>query len=194
MSNDKRGLRRDQKLLLVLAAIFFLPLLVSWLWFLNVEDFRPQGSVAHGTLIEPVRVLEDFPQGVPDLRGRWVMVYVGSTDCDEHCRDRLYGMRQVDTALGRDANRVERLYVVVGGAPGDAGFLATEHPRLHVASVAAGDAWLDAFDLADDSGVSSGRVYLMDPLGNLMMYWPAESEHRDFFDDLKRLLRVSRIG
>lgn len=78
MDKLERGLRRDQKLLLVLAVIFFLPLLASWLWFLNVDDFRPQGSVAHGTLVQPVRVLEGYPEGVAVLRGRWVMVYVGT--------------------------------------------------------------------------------------------------------------------
>lgn len=194
MDKLERGLRRDQKLLLVLAVIFFLPLLASWLWFLNVDDFRPQGSVAHGTLVQPVRVLEGYPEGVAVLRGRWVMVYVGTPDCDEQCRDRLYGARQVDTALGRDANRVERLYLVVGGSPGDPAFLEAEHPRLHTAQLSADDPWLSAFDLGDGAPSTTGRVYLVDPLGNLMMFWPADAEHRDFFDDLKRLLRVSRIG
>lgn len=194
MEKGNRGLRRDQKLLLVLAVIFFLPLLVSWLWFLNVDDFRPQGSVAHGTLVEPIRVMDGYPQAVGDLRGRWVMVYVGTPACDDHCQDRLYGMRQVDTALGRDANRVERLYVVVGGAPTDPAFLETQHPRLHTASLAVDDPWMAHFEFGDTAPAAGGRVYLIDPLGNLMMYWPAEAGHRDFFDDLKRLLRVSRIG
>lgn len=194
MSKLEHGLRRDQILLLVLAAIFFLPLLASWLWYLNVDEFRPQGSVARGTLVEPVRVLEGYPQGVADLRGRWVMVYIGAIDCDEHCRDRLYGLRQVDAALGRDANRVERLYVVVGGMPTDPGFLEAEHPRLNTLQLPADDPWLSAFDLGDGAPATSGRVYLVDPLGNLMLFWSADAGHREFFDDLKRLLRVSRIG
>jgi hypothetical protein len=159
-----------------------------------VDEFRPQGSVAHGTLVEPVRVLDGYPGGVTDLRGRWVMVYIGTAECDEHCRDRLYGARQVDTALGRDADRVERLYLVVGSTPADVEIVASEHPRLHTARVPADDPWLATFDFGDGAPSTTGRVYLVDPLGNLMLFWSAEAEHRDFFDDLKRLLRVSRIG
>lgn len=191
------GLSRDKKVLLALAAIFFIPLMVAWIWFYNVDAFRPGGSVANGDLIQPVRVLGEFsfPRIDVDgevtdasLHGRWAMVYVGGPVCEEDCRQSLYEMRQVHTALGRDAVRMQRVSLMVGASKlADSAFFQAEHPGLIMASVASTAPILENFD-------QPGRIYLVDPLGNLMMSYPADASGRDLLDDLKRLFRVSRIG
>lgn len=191
------GLSRDKKVLLALAAIFFIPLMVAWIWFYNVDAFRPGGSVANGDLIQPVRVLGEFsfPRIDVDgevtdasLHGRWAMVYIGGATCEERCRQSLYEMRQVHTALGRNSVRMQRVYLLVEpSGPAELAFFQAEHPGLIMASVAPSAPILANFD-------QRGRIYLVDPLGNLMMSYPADASGRDLLDDLKRLFRVSRIG
>jgi hypothetical protein len=204
MSESKSGMRRDQRVLLVLAAIFFVPLFVAWLWYANVESFRPTESIAKGDLVEPVRTLGSYElaaagsgPGVTDesLHGRWALIYIGGPVCGEDCRQSLYEMRQVHIALGRDAERAQRVYVIVGAAsPDDPAYLAEQHPDLSIVQVAADDPWLAHFRLDGRPVAEAGRIYVVDPLGNLMMRYEASAVGRDLLDDLKRLFRVSRIG
>ncbi len=193
----RSGMSRDKKILLALAAIFFVPLIVAWIWFYNVDALRPGGSVAKGELIQPARALGEFSflrvdaEGeVTDasLHGRWAMIYVGGAICGDDCRQSLYEMRQVHTALGRNGVRIQRVYLMVGAStPDDSAFYQTEHPGLIMASVEPSAQILGNFD-------QPGRIYLVDPLGNLMMSYPSDATGRDLLDDLKRLFRVSRIG
>lgn len=193
-----RGLRRDQKVFLILAAMFFVPLAVAWLWFQGMEEYHPEGGgAAKGELVQPPRVLGEFAlqrvgDGAPvtheTLRGRWTVVYLGGAECDEVCRESLYEMRQVHVALGREAVRLQRLYVLVDAdAPADPGYLAAEQRDLIVARADGDDPWLAHFD-------GEGRTWVIDPLGNLMMYYEADAPGRALFSDLKRLFRLSRVG
>ncbi len=196
--------RKGQGVMVGLSALFAVPLAVAWLWYANIESLPPDGSVAHGDLVTPPRPLGDFElQSVGEaaavsaesLRGRWTVVHIDGPECDATCRDSLYESRQVHIALGRRAVRVQRLFVLVGAeAPADAAFFAAEHQDLTLAHVAADDPWLAHFDLGDGPPQASGRTYIVDPLGNLMLSFPAEAPGRDLLDDLLRLLRVSRIG
>lgn len=191
-------------MLLGLAALFIVPLAVAWLWYLNVDHLPPEGSVAHGDLVQPVRPLGEFEldavgDGEPvtdrTLGGRWTIVHVGGAECGETCRQSLYESRQVHIALGRRAIRVQRLFVLVDAeAPSDPGFFALEHEGLVFARVDASDPWLAKFALDDLTPVEAGRTYIVDPLGNLMLSYPSDSPPRHLLDDLLRLLRVSRVG
>lgn len=192
MSDPRRGRMK----LIALAVLFAAPLATAWLWFANVDRGAPAGSVAKGELIAPARPLGAFELAGVDggaavtdrtLDGRWTLVHVGGSRCDDACRDTLWAARQVHTRLGRDAVRVQRLYLVVGAdGVDDAAYFATEHAGMLLARVASADA---AFGVLDQ-----GSTYLIDPLGNLMMRYAPETTPKDLLDDLKRLLRVSRIG
>lgn len=120
-------------------------------------------------------------------RGKWLMLVRGPAECNDACVRRLYAMRQVRAALGKEQTRVERLWIVT--SPG------TVAPVLREAYAGTTMARTDASALArwlpDDD---EAALYLVDPLGNLMMRWPADADPARVRKDLARLLWASRIG
>ena len=186
---------------LVLAVIFFGPMAAAWVMY-SLGVWRPGGTAHHGELIDPPRPLprmamEGVGDGATDptlLEGKWTVIVLSEDGCDDACRKRLYLTRQMRLALGRDTKRTQRLLLVVGQAP-DRDFLEREHPLLTVArrDTARGKEFMRAFAPDTDTALRTDRVYLVDPLANLMSSYPGD-EVRGLLEDLKRLLRLSQIG
>jgi len=196
---------RNLRTLAVLAALFLLPLVMAFCTYYGT-DWRPSAHVNHGQLISPARPLpavalprislETGAPGVPPisaapLRGRWSLVYVGGGDCDSACREALYVMRQTRLGLNADMTRVERVFLVSRDCCNRA-FLARQHAGLAV---------LDAGAPPQESLLAlfphQGRehtLFVVDPLGNLMMSYDVRDDPRGLLEDLKKLLRLSHIG
>ncbi len=196
--------QRGRRQLLLLAALFFVPLAVAFYLYYGAGTLRPSGSVAKGDLLEPARPLPEVSlptlgggmTGKDFLRGKWSMVYIGDGRCDERCRDALYLMRQSRIALNKDMDRVRRVFLVAGDCCDEA-FLRSEHPDLEVALLEGAEAMdlLAVFPIYDVMNVAeAGRIYLVDPLGNLVLSYSAEAPDKALLTDLKKLLRLSHIG
>ena len=201
---DPNAVRRGRRQLLLLAAIFFVPLAIAFWMYYGPTGWRPSGDASKGDLIDPARPLAalalttaDGGQTPPDfLRGKWSLVYVGDGLCDDRCRKALYLTRQSRLALSKDMDRVQRVFLVTGRCC-DRGFLAQEHPDLIVARVDddAAAALLEPFPtyggvpLAD-----AGRIFIVDPLGNLLMSYAPTAPDKALLTDMKKLLRLSHIG
>jgi hypothetical protein len=195
MNDEARPKRRNLQAW-GLFLLFFGPLAVA-MFLYYATDWRPGGTGNHGELVQPPRPTpvvslpgtEDYPEGDGFLRDSWTLVFLARTPCDEACRDALYNGRQMRAALGRLMDRVERVYLYTGEPP-EAGFLAAEHPDLTVvhATGPEGEALLAAFP-----GQPEG-YWLVDPLGNVMMRYPADQAPKGLMEDIKKLLRLSRIG
>ncbi len=123
------------------------------------------------------------------------MLYVGPGVCGERCRAALYNTRQVRTALNRDMTRLQRVFLATGDCCDD-NFLRTEHPDLLTLRATAAAAPLLALLPAYGgiAPVDAGRVYLIDPNGNLMMSYAPDAKPKGMLEDLKRLLGLSQIG
>ena len=154
------------------------PVALAWAaWYFKLGT----GSAGnYGELIAP-RLLSG--PAFEELRGKWVFVAFDAAACDAYCERKLYFMRQVRTAQGKDQGRVERLWVITdGGAPRPeilAAFAGTRISRLRP----------EGFP-----GDPVDHIYLVDPLGNLMMRFPRDPDPSRILKDLQRLLRVSQIG
>jgi hypothetical protein len=206
-SAEARALRaRNLRTLGALAALFFLPLLASaWLYY--GMSWTPGGHVNHGELIQPPRPLPrielprvalggDTPRELPaadsvPFHGQWTLVYIGDGSCDSSCRDTLYVMRQTRLALGTDMTRLARVFLVtVNCCAKD--YLAREHAGMTVLDAAgsAGAPLLGLFPPADQAHT----LFIVDPLGNLMMRYDVRHDPRGLLVDLKRLLELSQIG
>lgn len=193
--------RRSRLGLIGLAALFFVPLAVSFLLYYGTS-WRPSGGTQHGELIQPPRplpqiALEPVAGGPPredGLRGAWHLVYLAPVDCGRDCLDSLVTTRQVRLALDKDMTRVRRVYLYPGDS-GPAPALAAEHPDLWLASLAgAGGATLAAEFPGSAAAGEPGRWFLVDPLGNLMMAYPPGFTPKGLLKDLERLLKLSHIG
>jgi hypothetical protein len=118
------------------------------------------------------------------------MVHVGgAAACDADCAQQLYLTRQVRIAQGKEQSRIERLWVLTDPTSPDPALLR-EHPGLFVWRP--DDAvFADQFPADQDR---SAHIYLVDPLGNLMMRFPAAVDPKRMMKDLKLLLKASQIG
>lgn len=201
---DDPAVKRGRRQFLGLAALFFVPLAVAFWLYYGPAGWRPVGGSNKGDLLEPARPLPAVALPTPDggateaglLRGKWSWVYVGDGLCDDRCRKALYLTRQSRIALSKDVDRVQRVFLVTSRCC-DRAFLAQEHPDLLVALVETPQAaaLLEPFPVYDGVPVAAaGRVYLVDPLGNLVMSYSAAAPDKALLTDLKKLLRLSHIG
>ena len=193
MSELKRP--RPRRLLIGLAVLFFAPLGLSFYLYYGHSRFQPSDHVNHGELIEPVRPmpatalpLQAGGASAADLlQHKWTLLYVNIGPCTEVCRRKLYETRQVHTALDRDMGRVQRVFVATADCC-EAQFLPVEHPDLMVVRAE------EAASLLAALPKGAGFVYIVDPLGNLMMAYAPDAPPKGLLEDMKRLLKLSHVG
>jgi len=187
--------RRGRRTLLLLAAIFLLPVAASFALYYG-KIWRPAGSSSKGELITPARPLDVAGLRNPDgsaaspgaLRDKWSLIYIGDGACDAACRSALVFGRQTRLALNNEMSRVQRVFLATGNCCAN-DYFAKEQPGLVALDASAAQRLLAQFPA--DRGHS---LYLVDPLGNLMMRHDATHTSKDLLDDLKKLLRLSHIG
>lgn len=192
---------RSRKQVWILVGVFFAPLLLAFLLYYGV-GIRPSGSTNHGDLITPPITLAevelpgagDQPLPANALRGKWTMVFIGDGACDDRCREALTLMRQTRLALGDDMPRVQRLFLISGNCC-DLPYLETDHAGVLLGRIdnPAGKTWVETFPEGANAP-QHGRIYLVDPLGNLMMSYAPDAPQKGLLDDLKKLLKLSHIG
>jgi hypothetical protein len=190
---DPRHDRRQRRLLVGLAILFFAPIGLSFYLYYGHSALQPLGRVNRGVLVEPPR---ELPAGaLPSASsGKWLLLFVGPGDCPDLCREKLYDTRQVRLALDRDMTRVQRVFVATGDCC-DQNFLGREHPDLITVRADANSPLLAALTPGSTgAGAPAGRVYVVDPLGNLMMWYAADAPPKGLLEDMKRLLKLSHVG
>jgi hypothetical protein len=190
--------RSSRRTFLMLASLFLVPFAAA-VWLYYYSAWRP-AAAAHGELIDPPRRLPAIALTLPDggltspdvLRGSWSLVYLGENSCAESCTRTLAELARVRLALDKDAARVQRVLLHAGAccAPGFPG-PGDEDLLVLGATGAGGRAFFALFPRAA-YGVAS--IYVVDPLGNLMMRHAAAGGAQGLLKDLERLLRLSSIG
>lgn len=190
---DEARRRRGRRVALLILTLCAMPTVAAWLAYFV---WQPESRGNYGELIEPrqlrdseLRLLDGRPFRFSQLRGKWVMLHIDSGACSEECRKKLVYIRQARLAQGKAVTRVERVWLVTDSvAPGDA--LAREFEGTQIVR-AEGSAVLGEFPAARSR---ADHIYVVDPLGNLMMRYPADPDPRRIVKDLARLLKASRIG
>lgn len=178
---------------LMLLGVFAVPVIAAYLAYFG---WRPAGHANYGDLLKVTplqhtagRALDGTPFNLDALQGKWLMVHVGAAACDADCAQQLYLMRQVRIAQGKEQSRIERLWVLTDPTSPDP-VLLRDHPGLFVWRP--DDAvFANQFPADQDR---SAHIYLVDPLGNLMLRFPAEVDPKRMMKDLKLLLKASQIG
>jgi hypothetical protein len=191
----QRASGRLKMLLVVLVCA--LPVIASYFTYFVV---RPGGTgTAYSTLIQPAVAMPQVPAGLLDgsqkplrsLVGQWLLVVVDGGACAQACEKRLYLQRQLREMTGREADRIDKLWLVVDDAPlsptlqqalaGTPAMTILRLPRDVVA------AWLKP---APGQALED-HLYIVDPLGDWMMRAPADADPSRLKRDIDRLLKGS---
>lgn len=168
------------------------PVVISYTLFFS--DYRPESN-NYGELLNIQKLsgsgvdqLDNTILRMRDLRGKWVMLMVNSGYCDEACQQKLYYMRQVRLVQNTEKHRVERLWLIDDNVPVDAD-LVEKYEGTHF--VNARDSEL--LDLIPTKETQRNHIFLVDPMGNLMMRFPEDLDPSLMAKDIKHLLHVSQI-
>lgn len=195
LADDSRRTWRGRWKMLAVLAVCAAPVVASYFSYFVL---RPSGAgTNYGELITPprplpetlsLRTLDGAAVEPHSLRGQWLMVVVSGAACDAGCEKRLYLQRQLRETLGRDAERVDKLWLVTDGG--------TPRPEVMAAIAGATVLRVDANALAQWLAPAAGstldaHMYLVDPMGNWMMREPAAADPAKMKRDLQRLLRAS---
>ena len=184
------------RMVLLLGVLFAMPIAISaWLYF---SGWHPIVNSAHGELVQPphqVRNLELGEDGgehvsLGKIGGRWTLLYFGPAECAADCMRSLYYMRQVQVAQGREEGRVQRVFVARGQVTVTGmATLTRVFPGLKVVKGGA-----EIASRWPDGTAPDGRIYLVDPMGNLVMRYAGNADPGGIRKDLSRLLAYSWVG
>ena len=187
-----------KKSLLTLLAIFLAPVVLGTIFFFNLDNLGiSKGSVNYGTLIQPAfpaRVDGLMKDSLPapkeqSLSKKWTMLYIETGRCKQFCLDRLLLMKRVRLLMNEQMRRVRTVFVSNKEVTShinkeDNKDLVTAQVELPTSP------FLKQFPKLEQK-----PIYLLDPLGNLMMYYPQDKPNaKKMIKDLKKLLKYSRLG
>ena len=175
--------KRNQRYLVILFTIAFVPLIVSTIVFFYFPGLLPTSTKNEGELIIPSVAAEEL--GLEGQIGKWTFLVPIGSSCDEQCEERLYLARQVNIALGRESSRVQRMALwTEGTAPAQK--IKEDYPAI-------GSFPVDPAKFQAKLG-HVNRIYLMDPLGNILMVYTLDKAGKPMLKDIKFLLKNSTIG
>ncbi|SFR65859.1 hypothetical protein SAMN05216203_2276 [Marinobacter daqiaonensis] len=192
--------RRGRRTALILFAIGFGPMIFATIMYYT-GWLHPESRSNHGELILPAVPVEQLNLAGADgdpleqrfgpllHEPKWMMIVVAET-CGSDCERLMYLARQVNIALGKNANRMGR-GAWIGEIPEElqtrwrSEYSSMERLRL----VGEGASWPNGIDPAEES-----RILLVDPFGNVMMHYGTEHTGKEMLEDLKHLMKLSQIG
>ena len=182
-----RNARRTLALLALVCAAPVVASYVAYYWLhrnakMNYGELDPRPAPA---IVGAMR--DGAPWRLADLRGRWLLLVLADAACDTRCEGALYATRQARTIQGREEERIVRVLLQPAEARPPAAAVLEQHPGL-VAARGDPRQWASL----TDGGAQ--RIYIVDPLGNLVLRYPSDPDIKRLAKDLERLLKASRIG
>lgn len=190
---QKQGSGR--KVFLLLALVFLLPFTIAVL--LHALDIRPSGKSFGNLIAPPVSLTIPALQNAQgqaftsqNWQKKWNIVMIADTACDDACIAKLDLLSRVHTSLNKDIARVQRILILPTQTTGDViTALQKKLPDLIILSSA--DNAAAQFSKKIEATAPAQSVYLVDPLGNLMMVYAKKIEPKELRGDLVRLLKNS---
>jgi hypothetical protein len=193
-SPDAARTRMGRIKMLLMLLVAASPVIASYFTYYVV---RPDARKNYGELIEPLRPIPEGLQGIntqgqavtlQSLTHQWLFVSVADSQCDERCQNHLYLQRQLREGLGKDKDRMDWVWLRTGDA--------ALSPVLQEATRTAVVLHMPESDIASWLQPAAGytladHLYVVDPMGNWMMRFPANAEPKRMRSDLSRLLRAS---
>lgn len=198
--------RLNPKVVMLLLLVVFLgPMLFAWKMVKSSENLQ-LNTVNHGDLVQPVVDIDTLtlldpidltPMDTAQLKGHWSLLYHLPKICSEGCHQNIYLMRQIQASLNKDSDRMQRVLFFLPNQRNEAlhKMLADSYPETKQMILSEASFTEHLKSLGDPvEQVEVGTFYIVDPLGNLMMTYPGDIQHKGILKDLKKLLKISKIG
>lgn len=196
MEQNKVQQRGRWKLFAVIA-ICAAPLVGSYLAYYVV---KPSGRTNYGAILDPrvypmpalgSTTLDGKPRSLDAYKGKWIMLQADGADCPDKCKRKLFEMRQLRLMQGKEMERIERVWLITDERPLET-LLMREYDGTRMLRVKpeALKAWLPV----EPGTAISDHIYMIDPLGNLMMRFPKDADPSKVKKDIDKLLKASSIG
>lgn len=184
--NPKSSQRKKVIILAGIFLLFVIPAILAQVFY-HHKAWLPKHSLNHGQLITPALSVKDLKLDPQITQHRWVLLFLQSGDCENDCQKSLYNMQQIQRALGKDRERLQRAVITPPG-------LTPDKPLSQWLSAGNTSRWLISAE--DFAGFSSrpGFWYVLDPLGNIILQYPKDVNPEAILDDLKYLMGVSNVG
>ena len=197
-SDSERKQQSSRWKLFAVIAVCASPVIASYLTFYVI---KPTGRTNYGDFItSDVRslptdiastTLDGQPMPLKNLEGKWIMLHVDNGACNELCKSKLYDMRQLRLTQGRERDRIERVWLITDDAPIDTVLMREyDGTRMLRANAAAVAKWLPTAT----GTASTDHLYMIDPVGRLMMRFPKDANASKIKKDIGKLLAASKIG
>lgn len=189
---------RKSSTLWLLLLTFVLPVIAAYAYFYFGENMDSNNN---GDLIVPIIDIEKLGLTSEDgtvmnrdeLTHKWRMFYIVGENCDTDCMQGMYYMRQINTALGKNSDRVQHMIIhLEPAAPDFQKILQSEYQKA-IHAYTSNDTLVGALSSVD-TNLPSNVIYLMDPIGNIMMRFTPDLSPKLILKDLNKLLKVSQIG
>lgn len=193
----KSTTRKNKIILLLVIASCAAPLIFSYLTYYVI---KPEARTNYGALLDPraypipqlaLKTIDGKLTDLNQFKGKWIFLQVDSANCKKACADKLFYMRQIRLIQGKEMDRIERVWLITDAAPLDTVLM---HEYDGTKLLRAGSEELRAWLPTETETKIEDHLYLIDPLGNLMMRFPKDSDPNKIKKDVIKLLKASRIG
>lgn len=184
---------------LCLSMMFFLPMAAAWLAY-HQGVLLPSGQVNHGELIQPPISIASLALTPIDKesrwkQGKWTLVYLTDNVNSDLARRNLYYMRQIRQATGKNRERLERAIILSSSTTTNArSWLQAHYPNMGIFYISSQKMMALTAKLPKKLALEKGSLYLVDPLGNIMLFYAPNAAPKGILKDLERVLKVSQIG
>jgi cytochrome oxidase Cu insertion factor (SCO1/SenC/PrrC family) len=200
-NNAIAGKKKNPYTVWFVVLAFVAPVALAYImfFFVDVKSF-----INHGEILNPIVHISSFkltdedneiiPQA--ELTFKWRLISFVGKECDQSCESRLYDTRQIHTSLGKDQHRLSRMFIHLEPASESLNKLIDEEHEnvIHVNGDVGVIKKALGVNIRSDASITNNEIYIMDPMGNVMMRFTQEQPNKEFLYDLKKLLKASQIG
>ena len=186
MNSQPSSTKKARHIFLIILLLFLAPMIIARVFYAH-KTWLPQHTVNHGQLLVPPLALQQLTPDPGAARRHWVLVFINNGSCDDFCWQNLHNMRQIQRALGKDMHRLQRVILTTSTIKAD--------EKLQQ--------WLSANETLHWQVAQTDLIrmlrhpatwYVIDPLGNIILSYSANTNPEAILDDLKYLMGVSNIG
>ncbi|MDH5473814.1 MAG: SCO family protein [Gammaproteobacteria bacterium] len=201
-SNLENNPKKSRATLWIMIILFGLPYIAAFYFYFYADELE-LGQTNYGHLISPVRQISDISLKRIDnsnftfseMKGTWILVSIGNSSCQKSCLDNLYKMRQIRKAVGEDRTRIQRVFLLTESSNIESfNRLLPDYTGMEV-MIPGNENYnqlISSFSLSGEP--TEDGIYIIDPMGNYMMAYPKDADAEKILKDIRRLLKVSKIG